>query len=102
MAVNLDFDTILLWILVGLVAGFLASHLALGHGLGLVGDILVGIVGAFLGGILTAAFHWGIVIVGHPIITAMIVAFIGAFVLLFIVRLLGGLGRGSRRRAYWS
>ena len=102
MAVNLDFDTILLWILVGLVAGFLASHLALGHGLGLVGDILVGIVGAFLGGILTAALHWGIVIVGHPIITAMIVAFIGAFVLLLIVRLLGGLGRGTRRRAYWS
>ncbi len=102
MAVNLDFDTILVWILVGLVAGFLASHLALGHGLGMVGDALIGIVGAFLGGFLSAALHWSIVIVGHPIISAMLVAFIGAFVLLLIVRLLGGLGRGSRRRAYWS
>jgi len=102
MAVNLDFDTILVWILVGLVAGFLASHLALGHGLGIVGDVLVGIVGAFLGGFLAGAFHWSIVIVGHPIISTMLVAFIGAFILLLIVRLLGGLGRGSRRRAYWS
>ncbi len=103
MAVNLDFDTILIWILVGLVAGFLASHLALGHGLGIVGDALVGIVGAFVFGFLAAAFHWSIQIVGHPIISAMIVAFIGAFILLLVVRLLGGLGRGgSRRRAYWS
>ena len=102
MVVNLDFDTILVWILVGLVAGFLASHVALGHGLGLVGDVLIGIVGAFLGGFLAGAFHWTIVIVGHPIISAMLIAFIGAFVLLLIVRLLGGLGRGTRRRAYWS
>lgn len=102
MVVNLDFDTIVVWILVGLVAGFLATHLALGHGLGLIGDILVGIVGAFIFGFLSAAFHWGIAIAGHPIITAMLVAFIGAFILLLIVRLLGGLGRGSRRRAYWS
>jgi uncharacterized membrane protein YeaQ/YmgE (transglycosylase-associated protein family) len=103
MVVNLDFDTILVWILVGLVAGFLASHLALGHGLGLVGDALIGIVGAFVGGFLAAAFHWTIEIVGHPVVSAMLVAFMGAFVLLFFVRLLGGLGnRGSRRRAYWS
>jgi uncharacterized membrane protein YeaQ/YmgE (transglycosylase-associated protein family) len=99
MVVNLDFDTILVWILVGLVAGFFASHLALGHGLGLVGDVLVGIVGAFLGGFLSGVFHWGIVIVGHPIISAMVIAFIGAVVLLLIVRLLG-MGRGGVRRAY--
>lgn len=97
----LDFDTLLLWILVGLVAGFLASHLALGHGLGVIGDVLVGIVGAFLGGFLAGVFHWGIAIAGHPILSAILVAFIGAVVLLLIVRLLG-MGRGSRRRAYWS
>jgi uncharacterized membrane protein YeaQ/YmgE (transglycosylase-associated protein family) len=102
MVINLDFDSILIWILVGLVAGFLASHLALGHGLGVVGDALIGIVGAFIGGMLAAAFHWQIAIVGHPIISAMLVAFIGAFLLLLIVRLFGGLGRGTRRRAYWS
>src|SRR5438094_436184 len=62
MVVNLDFDTILIWLLVGLVAGFFASHIALGHGLGIVGDVVVGIIGAFLGGFLANAFHWAIVI----------------------------------------
>src|SRR4029077_524832 len=103
MVVNLDFDTILVWILVGLVAGFAASHLALGHGLGIVGDVLIGIVGAFLGGFLAGVFHWGITIGGHPIIREMVIAFIGAAILLLVVRLLGGMGRGrSTRRAYWG
>jgi|SRR5215471_2418254 len=101
MAVNLDFDTILIWLLVGLVAGFVASHVAMGHGLGIVGDIIVGIIGAFLAGFLSGIFHWSIVIIGHPIISAMIMAFIGAVILLFIVRLLG-MGRGASRRPYWS
>lgn len=100
MAVNLDFDTVLIWLLVGLVAGFFASHIAMGHGLGLVGDIVVGIIGALLAGILSGIFHWSIVIVGHPIISAMIMAFLGAVVLLIIVRILG-MGRGARR-PYWS
>jgi uncharacterized membrane protein YeaQ/YmgE (transglycosylase-associated protein family) len=101
MAVTLDFDTILIWTLVGLVAGFAASHLALGHGLGIVGDVLVGIAGAFIGGFLAGVFHWTITIVGHPILSEMVIAFVGAAVLLFIVRMLG-MGRGARRRAYWS
>ena len=103
MVVNLDFDTILIWALVGLVAGFAASHLALGHGLGVIGDVLVGIVGAFVGGFLAGVFHWSITIVGHPIISEMLIAFIGAVILLLIVRLLG-MGRGGARgrRAYWS
>jgi len=54
---NLDLDTILIWCLVGLVAGFLASRVALGHGLGLFGDIIVGIIGAFIGGFLANVFH---------------------------------------------
>lgn len=100
MTVNLDFDTILIWLLVGLVAGFLASHVAMGRGLGIVGDVVVGIIGALLAGILSGIFHWSIVIAGHPIISAMIMAFIGAVILLLIVRLLGA-GRGARR-PYWS
>ena len=83
------------------MAGFAASHLALGHGLGIVGDVVIGIVGAFIGGFLAGAFHWGITIVGHPIISEMVIAFIGAALLLIIVRILG-MGRGARRRAYWS
>ena len=95
--VHIDFDTVLIWILVGLVAGFLASHLALGHGLGVIGDTVVGILGAIIGGFLAAVFHVSIVLVGHPIISAMIVAFIGAALLLLVVRMFGG---GARRRAY--
>jgi len=98
---TLDLDTILIWALVGLVAGFLASHLALGHGLGLLGDIAVGIIGAFIGGfVLLGVLHISIDIAGHPLLTQMLMAFIGAAILLLIVRLVGG-GRSSyRRRAF--
>jgi uncharacterized membrane protein YeaQ/YmgE (transglycosylase-associated protein family) len=96
--IHLDFDTILIWVLVGLVAGFLASHLALGRGLGLFGDTVVGIIGAFIGGFLAAVFHFNIAVVGHPIVSEVIIAFIGAALLLLVVRLFAG--RGSRRRAF--
>ncbi|HKB17778.1 MAG TPA: GlsB/YeaQ/YmgE family stress response membrane protein [Candidatus Dormibacteraeota bacterium] len=97
--ITLDLDSILVWSLVGLVAGFLASHVALGHGLGLLWDIVVGIVGALFGGIVLAGFlHFNVAVAGHPIISAMIMAFIGAAILLIIVRLFAG--RGYRRRAF--
>jgi uncharacterized membrane protein YeaQ/YmgE (transglycosylase-associated protein family) len=92
----MDLSVILVWIVVGGVAGLLASLLVRGTGLGLVGDILAGIVGAFLGGLLFNAL-------GHAGITgfnlySLVVAFIGAVVLLVIVRLLFG----SRRRLHQS
>lgn len=97
----LDFDTVLLWIVVGLVAGFFASHLAMGHGLGLVGDLIAGIVGALVGGFLAGVFHWSVTIVGHPILSAMLIAFVGAVIVLLALRLVrgGGLARG---RVNWS
>jgi uncharacterized membrane protein YeaQ/YmgE (transglycosylase-associated protein family) len=96
---SLDLETVLIWVMVGLVAGFLASHLALGHGLGVFWDVVVGILGALFGGIVLAGiFHISVGIVGHPIISAMIMAFIGAAILLLIVRLFAG-GR-YRRRAF--
>ncbi len=99
-AFTLDVDTILIWCLVGLVAGFVASHIALGHGLGLLGDIVIGIIGAFIGGfLLMGVFHFSVGVAGHPIITEMIMAFIGAAILLLLVRLLGG-GSRYRRRAF--
>ncbi|TME80280.1 MAG: GlsB/YeaQ/YmgE family stress response membrane protein [Chloroflexi bacterium] len=100
MVLNLDFDTILVWILVGLVAGFFASHLALGHGLGLVGDVIAGVVGALVGGFLAGVFHWSITIVGHPILSAMLIAFIGAVIVLMVLRVFNA--SGVRRRAYGS
>ena len=96
--IHLDLDTILIWALVGLVAGFLASHLALGHGLGLFGDVIVGILGALIGGFLASLLGINIAVVGHPIISAMIIAFVGAALLLLVVRMFSG--SRSRRRAF--
>ena len=83
--------TILTWLIVGLVAGVLASLVMGGTGYGLIGDIIVGIVGAFVGGWLFAQLGvsspWG----GLP--GTIFVAFIGAVVLLFLLRLV----RGARR-----
>ena len=77
--------TILAWIVVGGVAGWLASLVVRGHGMGILGDIIVGIVGAFIGGLLLS-------LIGGPTFTgfniwSLIVAFIGAVVLLLIIRL---------------
>ncbi len=80
---------ILSWILVGLIAGFLAKYVVPGEGPGgIIGDIIVGIVGAFIGGFIFNTF-------GHVGITGLdlysiLVAFIGAVVLLFILRALTG------------
>jgi uncharacterized membrane protein YeaQ/YmgE (transglycosylase-associated protein family) len=82
----------LTWIIVGLVAGILASVVMGGIGYGIVGDIIVGIIGAFLGGWLFSRL--GVNTPFGGLAGTIFVAFIGAVVLLFIIRLLG---RGSRR-----
>jgi uncharacterized membrane protein YeaQ/YmgE (transglycosylase-associated protein family) len=89
--VSISFANLLMWILVGGLAGWLASLVVRGGGLGLVGDILVGVIGAFLGGFLLSqvfpslyAFTGGFT--GFSI-GSLIVAFIGAVVLLLITRL---------------
>ena len=83
--------TLLPWLIVGLVAGVLASLVMGGTGYGIIGDIIVGIVGAFVGGWLFAQLGvsspWG------GLGGTIFVAFIGAVVLLFILRLI----RGARR-----
>ncbi len=83
---------VLTWIIVGLVAGLLASLVMGGIGYGIVGDIIVGILGALLGGWLFGQMGWGTPFPG--IAGAIFVAFIGAVVLLLIIRLV----RGSKRR----
>jgi len=78
-------ETFLIWLVIGLIAGWLASAVV-GGGFGLVGDIVVGIVGAFIGGFIFRGLHvhvpWG----GIP--GTIFVAFIGALVLLVILRLI--------------
>ena len=76
----------LLWFLiVGLIAGWLAGLLVKGGGFGLIGDLVVGVIGAFLGGFLFSTLG---VSAGGGLIGSIIVATIGAVVLLFIVRLI--------------
>lgn len=84
---------LLTWIIVGLVAGLLASLVMGGIGYGILGDILIGILGAVFGGWVFGQMGWGS---PFPGLAGMIfVAFIGAVLLLLIVRLI----RGTRRRA---
>jgi uncharacterized membrane protein YeaQ/YmgE (transglycosylase-associated protein family) len=81
---NIPAETLLIWVLVGAVAGWLASVIVSGGGLGLVGDIVVGILGAFIGGWLLPklGIHLGVGLV--PVIVS---ALIGAIVLLLLLRL---------------
>ena len=81
---------ILSWIIVGLIAGWLAGEVMRGSGFGLIGNIIVGIIGGLLGGFLaTALFGVPDPMMGINIVT-IIVAFLGAVVLLAILRLLRG------------
>ena len=83
---------ILMWLIVGLVAGVLASLVVGGVGYGIIGDIVVGIVGAFLGGFLFREAGWSAPFGG--LAGTIFVAFIGAVVLLVILQLI----RGARTR----
>ena len=79
---------LLTWLIVGLVAGVLASMVMGGTGYGLIGDIVIGIAGAFVGGWVLRKLGTSVPIGGLPgVIT---VAFIGALVLLLIIRVIRG------------
>lgn len=73
------------FILVGLVAGWLAGQLVKGGGFGVIGDIVVGVLGALLGGFLFSSLG---VSLGGGLLGAIIVATIGAVLLIFILRLI--------------
>jgi uncharacterized membrane protein YeaQ/YmgE (transglycosylase-associated protein family) len=76
----------LLWFLiVGLIAGWLAGMLVKGGGFGLIGDLVVGVIGAVLGGWLFSTFGASL---GGGLVGSIIVATIGAVILLVIVRAL--------------
>jgi uncharacterized membrane protein YeaQ/YmgE (transglycosylase-associated protein family) len=78
-------EQLLVWAVVGLVAGWLAS-VVVGGGFGLLGDIIVGVVGSFLGGVVFRALGLGVPFSGLP--GTIFVAFVGAVVLLLFLRLL--------------
>ena len=87
---------IFLWIILGLLAGFLATRVVRGPHFGIIGDLVIGLVGAFLGGLVAdllfpnSTFHFW---------ATLLIAVIGAIVLLAIMRLIArSSGRSERRR----
>jgi len=88
---------ILAWIIVGGIAGWLASLLVRGAGLGVIGDIIVGIVGALIGGFVLSLLLPGTFGFTGFNLGSLVVAFIGAVILLFIIKLFT---RGARARTY--
>jgi uncharacterized membrane protein YeaQ/YmgE (transglycosylase-associated protein family) len=76
----------LVWFLIiGLIAGWLAGKVMRGGGFGVVGDMIVGVIGAFIGGWLFSLLG---ISAGGGLIGSIIVAFVGALVLLFLLRLI--------------
>jgi uncharacterized membrane protein YeaQ/YmgE (transglycosylase-associated protein family) len=78
-------QSIIVWLIVGAIAGWLAGQVVKGGGFGLIGDIIVGIVGAVIAGWLLPQIG---IVIGGGLIAAIINAFIGAVILLIILRLL--------------
>ena len=76
--------SLIAWLIIGAIAGWLAGTFVKGGGFGLLGDIVVGIIGAFIGGWLFGVLG---LTVGGSLIGSICMALVGAIVLIFIVRL---------------
>lgn len=90
---HLSGQGIIVILIVGIVAGWIAGLIVDGGGFGLIGDFVVGVIGAFIGDYLLNHFH---VVLAHGIVGLIINAVIGAVILLAILRIVG-LGGGYRR-----
>ena len=78
-------ESLIIFLLVGAVAGWLAGVIVKGYGFGLLGNIVVGVIGSFFGGLLLAHFH---VIRSGGLVGDVLGATLGAVVLLLLIRLL--------------
>jgi uncharacterized membrane protein YeaQ/YmgE (transglycosylase-associated protein family) len=93
--VHLSNQGLVVILLVGLVAGWLAGQVMRGSGFGLIGDLIVGWVGAFIGDWLLPRLN---IHIGTGIVALIVNALIGAILLLFVLRLLSRRGLLYRRR----
>jgi uncharacterized membrane protein YeaQ/YmgE (transglycosylase-associated protein family) len=93
---HLSNESLLVILFVGIVAGWLAGQIVRGTGFGIIGDLLFGIVGAFIGNWLLPRLG---IHLGTGVISAIISATIGAILLLLLVRLLRG---GGGWRSGWG
>ena len=95
---HLSNESLLVIVLVGIVAGWLAGKIVQGTGFGILGDLLFGIIGAFVG-------SWALpkigLVLGTGIVAAIVNATLGAILVLFVVRLLFGGFRGGGWRRRW-
>lgn len=80
----MDVTSLLVFLVIGLVAGWLASVIMKGGGFGLIGDLIVGVIGAFIGGWVFSLLN----ISAGGTFGAFITALVGAIILLFILRLI--------------
>jgi uncharacterized membrane protein YeaQ/YmgE (transglycosylase-associated protein family) len=96
---HLSNQSLLVILLVGIVAGWLAGKMVRGAGFGILGDLLIGILGAFIGNWLLPRVG---VHLGAGVVSAIVNATVGAIMLLLIVRLLrGGIGGAGAWRRRW-
>jgi uncharacterized membrane protein YeaQ/YmgE (transglycosylase-associated protein family) len=93
--VHLSNQGLVVILLVGLVAGWLAGQMMRGSGFGLIGDLIVGWVGAFIGDWLLPRLN---IHIGTGIVALIVNALIGAILLLFVLRLVSRRGLLYRRR----
>lgn len=77
-------EALIIFLIIGAIAGWLAGLIVKGYGFGLLGNIVIGIVGAFVAGLILPAIGLGL---GGGILAAIIHATIGAVILLFLIRL---------------
>ncbi|HEY8024181.1 MAG TPA: GlsB/YeaQ/YmgE family stress response membrane protein [Burkholderiaceae bacterium] len=81
----MEMHGLIAWLVIGAIAGWLAGSLVKGGGFGLLGDIVVGIVGAFVGGWLAGLLH---ISIGGGFISSIITATVGAIVLIVLLRMI--------------
>ncbi|MFP4450608.1 MAG: GlsB/YeaQ/YmgE family stress response membrane protein [Rhodosalinus sp.] len=82
---GLGFESVLAMLLTGLVAGWLAAKLVRGGGLGLIGNMAVGVAGAFLAGVMLPVLGFG---TGGGVVVTVLQATLGAIVVLVLIRLI--------------
>src|SRR5258705_9908995 len=82
----LTINELVVILIIGLVAGWLAGKIIKGSGFGLIGDLVVGIIGAFIGGVLWKWLHLPMIV--NFWVNAIVSATVGALILLFVLRLI--------------
>lgn len=89
---------IIAWLVIGLIAGAFAGLVVRGSGLGFVRDVIVGLVGAVIGGLILHAVRHGGSNTAVKLWQEIVVAFVGAVILLFVIKVVTHRGSRSARR----